>query len=216
MRSFKTIACGLVAGAALASSVFPIPALAADTDEASATDGFNALSTFPEFASMADSAGTDAPLVLQGAVEQITGAAMPGAQVLLWAWPSNQAVRDLPVGGDLELVPMARTVADGAGTYELRAPVTDLLRSLTSADGLDISLDVFHGDRHYTYLSQVTPTAEGTWIRELTGLAEPVSKVVDEAKNLLDLTLDRKNKRFWCGHTSFPLAPGQRVQGFAK
>lgn len=190
MRSVRAIACAFVAGAALAN-VLLIPAQAADSEEASPTDGVNALSTFPEFASMPDSAQSDAPLVLQGAIEQITGAAMPGAQVLLWAWPSNDSVRAMPIGGELELVPMARTVADSAGKYELRATVTDLLRSLTTPDGLDISLDVFHGDRHYTYLSQVTPTAEGKWIREITGLVEPAGEVVEVTSNLLDLALDR-------------------------
>ncbi len=130
-------------------------------------------------------------MILQGAIEQVTGAAMPDAQVLLWAWPSNDTVADLPVGGEFNLIPVARTVADGTGKYELRAPVTDLLRSLTGEDGLDIQLDVFHGDRHYTYLTQAVPTPEGQWIRKLTGLVEPVGEVVEAASNLLDLTLDR-------------------------
>jgi hypothetical protein len=168
-----------------------MPSATADAEPASKTDGFNALSTFPEFASLPDSAGTGAPLVLQGTIEQLTGGAMPGAHVLLWAWPNNEAVQDMPIGAELDLTPMARTVADSAGRYELRATVTDLLRSLTSPDGLDISLDIFHGDRHYTYLSQVIPTAEGAWVRRLTGLVEPVSEVAQTADNVLDLTLDR-------------------------
>lgn len=191
MKAVHSLVCAFVAGTALVGSLLPVPALAGDAEEASSMDGINALSTFPEFASMTDSAKTNAPLVLQGTVEQITGATMPGAQVLLWAWPSNESVRALPIGGELALIPMARTVADSAGRYELRATVTQLLRSFTSRDGLDISLDVFHADRHYTYLSQVTPTAEGKWIRELTGLVEPVATVAETAINLLGLTLDR-------------------------
>lgn len=191
MGSLQHFACAVVASATLVSSLLPIPALAADRDEASATDGFNALSTFPEFASMVDSATTDAALVLQGTVEQITGASMPGAQVLLWAWPRNETVRDLSIGGELELTPMARTVASEDGKYVLRAPVTDLLLGLAGPDGLDIELDVFHGDRHYTHLSQVTPLADGTWVRKLTGLVEGVGRALETAGNVLDLTLDR-------------------------
>ncbi|MGQ0468216.1 MAG: hypothetical protein ACT4QG_23225 [Sporichthyaceae bacterium] len=131
------------------------------------------------------------PLVLQGGIEQITGAAMPGAQVLLSAWPSNESVIALPIGGEIELTPLARTVASEDGTYTLRASVTDLVRSLAGPDGLDIQLDVFHGDRHYTHLSQVTRTLDGTWVRELTGLVDPLDDVVDAATNLLDLTLDK-------------------------
>ncbi|MGQ0845277.1 MAG: hypothetical protein ACT4QF_14210 [Sporichthyaceae bacterium] len=194
MRVTTQVVSAVVASFALAGSILPLPALAAEpeqAEEAAATDGFHALSTFPEFASMTDSADTNAPLVLQGAVEQITGAAMPGAQVLLWAWPSNDTVRSLPIGGELELTPMARTVADDTGDYVLRTPVTDLLRALAGPDGLDLQLDVFHADRHYTYLTQATPTPEGAWIREITGLVEPVGEAVKATSNLLDLTLDR-------------------------
>lgn len=97
----------------------------------------------------------------------------------------------MPVGAEFDVIPMARAVADEAGNYVLRAGVTDLLRSLAGPDGIDVELDVFHGDRHYTYLSQVTPTADGSWVRNLTGLAGPVAPAVDAAANLLDLTLDR-------------------------
>jgi hypothetical protein len=185
------LVCALVSGTALVASLLPVPVSAAEAEPASSTDGINALSTFPEFASMPDSATTGAPLILQGAVEQITGAAMPGAHVLLWAWPSNETVRELPIGGELELTPMARTVADDAGDYVLPSPVTEVLRSLAGPDGLDIQIDVFHADRHYTHLTQATPTPEGEWIREVTGLVGPLGKTVETATNLLDLTLDR-------------------------
>lgn len=191
MRSVKDFACTVVAGAALVGSVLPLPAAAADSEQGSTTDGVNALSTFPEFASLPDSAEIDAPLVLHGTVEQITGSVMPGAHVLLWAWPTNDEVRALPEDGELKLTPMARTVADASGGYSLRAVVTDVLRALAGPDGIDIQLDVFHGDRHYTYLSQATPTPSGEWIRNLTGLTDAVDAAVEPVRNLLDLTLDR-------------------------
>lgn len=191
MGAIRILASTFLVSAALVAGLPTVPAIAAEPEDASATDGFNALSTFPEFASLPDSAASDLPLVLHGAVEQITGAAMPGAQILLSAWPSNDSIVRLPVGAEFALTPIARTVADDSGTYTLRASVTGLLRSLSGPDGLDIELDVFHGDRHYTHLSQVTPTADGSWIRELTGLLEPVDQAVEAASNLLDLTLDR-------------------------
>ncbi|MGQ0843496.1 MAG: hypothetical protein ACT4QF_05130 [Sporichthyaceae bacterium] len=188
---FKFSAGSLIASTALAGSMLPAAVASTETEKASTTDGANALSTFPQFAAIPDSATLDLPLVLRGTVEQITGAVMPGSQVLLAAWPSNESVVDMPVGAEFDVVPMARTVADEAGNYVLRASVTDLLLSLAGPDGIDVELNVFHGDRHYTYLSQVTPTESGGWVRQLSRLDAPVGSVVDAADNLLDLTLDR-------------------------
>ncbi|MGQ0467645.1 MAG: hypothetical protein ACT4QG_20290 [Sporichthyaceae bacterium] len=69
--------------------------------------------------------------------------------------------------------------------------MTELLLGLAGPDGLDVQLDVFHGDRHYTHLSQVTPAADGTWVRKLTGLVEGVEGALETAENVLNLTLDR-------------------------
>lgn len=69
--------------------------------------------------------------------------------------------------------------------------VTDALRALANPEGIDIEIDVLHGDRHYTYLSQTTPTAEGAWVRALTGLPDKVVDILDKAENVLDLALDR-------------------------
>ena len=69
--------------------------------------------------------------------------------------PRPRPIAALPQGGQFDLVPIARTVADRGGRYELRSLLTPVLASLVGPDGLDIQLDVFHEDRHHVYLSQV-------------------------------------------------------------
>lgn len=50
MKSVNDLACAIVACAVIAGTVLPLPAMAAEAENGSATDGINALSTFPEFA----------------------------------------------------------------------------------------------------------------------------------------------------------------------
>lgn len=169
----------------------PIHAATAAEESGSVSDVATAFANFPQFASVSDSAATNAPTILHGTLSQLTGSVMPAAHVLLSAWPRNEKLRDFAVGATFDPIPIARTIADEGGRYELRSEVTDLLRSLSDRDGLDIELDIFHADHHYVHLSQVTPTAEGTWIREITGLPEKISEVAEDVGTLLDLTLDR-------------------------
>ncbi len=181
------LAASLIATAAVAAPI----GSAEGATQGTARDVVAALSNFPQFAGLPDSASLDAPAVLRGTVAQLTGELMPGAQVLLSAWPRNEDVRVLPIGGTFDLVPIARAVAGEDGRYELRAAVTDVLRELAGPDGIDIELDVFHADRHYVYLSQATPTAEGSWVRELTGLPEEIDQTLQPVDNVLDLTLNQ-------------------------
>ncbi|MGQ0464781.1 MAG: hypothetical protein ACT4QG_05615 [Sporichthyaceae bacterium] len=165
--------------------------MSAASDDGAPSDLGNALGSFPKFAQLPDSSTLDLPLVFEGTISQITGSGMADAQVLLSAWPSSQTISAMEVGETFDPTPIARTTADGSGNYALRAEVTPLLRSLTSAGDLDVELNVFHDNRHYTYLSQVRPTDLGTWAYELTGLPTDVTDLVDSAGNVLDLTLDR-------------------------
>lgn|GEM_PF-2114455 len=190
MRSIPTVrAC--IAAALLASTLIPTGPAAATAEDGKPTDLVTALTDFPDFAAIPDSAALDLATVLHGRVQQITGEIMPGAQILLSAWPSNETIRSMPDGESISLTPIARAAVDETGGYLLRAAVTPALRALAGPDGIDVELDVFHADHHYTYLSQATPTDDGQWTRTLTGLTAAVPEVVDKAANLLDLTLDR-------------------------
>jgi hypothetical protein len=192
MRHFLTrTTATLAAGTLTAVLMSPPQTVAAATDDGAPSDFVNAWGSFPQFAQLPDSSNLDAPLVFTGTISQITGSLMAGAQVLLSAWPSSDTVRELQPGQTFELTPIARTTTDGSGKYALRAEVTPLLRSLTSAGDLDVEFDIFHDNHHYTYLSQVRPSDVGTWAYELTGLPNNIGAVVDGAANELDLTLDR-------------------------
>ncbi|MGQ0624692.1 MAG: hypothetical protein ACT4PP_08630 [Sporichthyaceae bacterium] len=131
------------------------------------------------------------PITLQGVLTDAAGNALGGAQVLVSAWPSGEQVHRMTPGEGFDLVPMARTVAGRDGSYELRSLVTPLLASLTGRDGLDIELDVFHGDRHYVYLSQLRLEG-GEWVHgAANGVDGQVTRATETAvPNLLNLALN--------------------------
>lgn len=168
-----------------------VPGLAAATPAASHPLTGVALARFPDFAAVPDSGLLDLPILLQGTLTEPAGTPLSGAQVLVSAWPSASTVGALPAGGQFDLVPIARTVADRTGRYELRSLVTPILASLAGLDGLDIQLDVFHGDRHHVYLSQVRMDG-ARWIHDaVSGVDGQSSSAIESAvPNLLDLALD--------------------------
>lgn len=187
-----SISCRPVVAAVVAACVaVGVPGIAAgETTRGGALTGA-ALSRFPAFAALPDSRVLALPVVLKGTLTERAGTPLGGAQVLLSAWPSPEALGALPAGGQFDLVPIARTVADGRGRYELRSVLTPVLASLTGEDGLDIQLDVFHEDRHHVYLAQVRPDGQG-WVREAVGGVDgqTASLAAGAAGNLLDLALD--------------------------
>lgn len=144
-----------------------------------------ALRLFPSFAALPDSLGLRAPLMLAGRLTEPEGPALSGATVLLSAWPSNETVDRLPDGSRWVRPPIARTTASRDGSYQLRSSVTTLVASLLGKDGLDLQLDVFHGGRRHTRLTQ---------IRLAEGLGWVLPSVTDArggAGNTLDLTFDK-------------------------
>lgn len=150
----------------------------------------SALLRFPAFATLADSRVLAAPAMLTGRLTDPAGSPLRGAQVLLAAWPSNESLRELPVGGEFDITPVARTVAGADGSYALRSLLTPLLASLTGENGIDVELNIFHNDRHYVYLSQVRPNLlTGQWLGDVLTPAL-VPAVQDEVDGVLDLALD--------------------------
>lgn len=181
----------LVSAVASVSIALAIPGLAAaEPARPSALTG-EALARFPELAGLPDSRLLGAPTLLQGTLTGPTGAALGGAQVLVSAWPSTRTLAALPAGGQFDLVPIARTVADSSGRYELRSLLTPVLAALMGQDGLDIQVDVFHGDSHHVYLSQVH-TDGAKWVRQaVNGVdGQRASALTADSANLLDLVLD--------------------------
>ena len=140
---------------------------------------------------MTDSRSLSDPLMLQGKLTDLSGRALSGAQVLLAAWPSNETVSKLPVGGSFTVVPVARTVAGKDGSYQLRSLITPLLMSLSGQDGLDVELDVIHGGRHYVYLTQLTAKGNGSWVHDFVrGVDGQAAELRSHTTNALDLALD--------------------------
>ncbi|WP_019873684.1 hypothetical protein [Sporichthya polymorpha] len=189
LRARKSVVSTVTASLAL---VLAGPALTANASaEASSAVTGAALLRFPEFAGLTDSRALQDPLMLQGRLTDVAGKALGGAQVLMAAWPSNDAVAKLPVGGSFSVVPVARTVAGQDGSYQLRSLVTPLLTSLTGRDGLDVELDVFHGGRHYVYLTQLKSVGGTTWIHDFVrGVDGQASELRSSATNALDLSFD--------------------------
>ncbi|MGQ0625826.1 MAG: hypothetical protein ACT4PP_14405 [Sporichthyaceae bacterium] len=177
------VAATLVVGLAGAATAAPAPGVVTELLG-------SALVRFPEFAPLPDSAGLGAPSMVRGVLRDPAGEPLRGAQVLLAAWPRNEELAKLPIGGEFELIPLARTVTDRSGRYDLRMGLTPALVALAGANGIDIELNVFHGGRHYVYLSQVHPDLKAaTWAGSaLTHALVPA--VRERADGALDLVLD--------------------------
>ncbi|MBA3743762.1 hypothetical protein [Sporichthya sp.] len=185
----RTSVVGTITASLALALAGPALAVNAAADASSAVAGA-ALVRFPEFAGLTDSRSLQDPLMLQGKLTDVAGKALSGAQVLLAAWPSSSAVAKLPVGGSFDVVPAARTIAGKDGAYQLRSLITPLLMSLSGKDGLDVELDVFHGDRHYVYLTQLK-SGGGNWIHDFVrGVDGQAGELTSKATNSLDLALD--------------------------
>jgi len=114
---------GVVVAVTMAAAAVNVPGAAkAATSSAdqpasqAALDLAGALARFPSFAALPDSLGVSAPTMLHGKLTDLAGGTMPGANILLSAWPSNEAVHAMPVGGTFSLTPVTRTVAGADGT----------------------------------------------------------------------------------------------------
>jgi hypothetical protein len=150
-----------------------------------------ALFRFPAFAAVPDSAALSVPVLAHGRLADTAGKPMGAAEILVSAWPANRVVHDLPIDGEVSLTPIARAVSGEDGSYQVRAALTPLLQSLTDRDGLDVEFDVFHAGRQYVYLSQVVPTAVGTWVGQLvTDVTRAAAPAAANPANLLDIALN--------------------------
>lgn len=188
MRRVRTTVGALVAGVAVAVSPLGV-AQPADASRVDLVDGaVRATLALPaQIAALPDSAGLAAPVVLQGALAA-RGVSLAGADVLLSAWPSNETAGAMPNDGAFVTVPIARAVADARGGYVLRGALTPTLAALVGRDGLDVQLDVVHGDRKYTYLSQVVPGGALGWLRtSVSDVRDLASLVAGAPQNALDI-----------------------------
>lgn len=184
-----TAAALLPTGTATAGAYGGLPNLL-PTASAEATRA--AFAALPAFDAVPESLSLRAvPVLLHGTLRDVAGEPLAGAQVLLSAWPSTEAIRAMPVGSQVNLLPVARTVTDSAGRFELRSLLTPAMAAVRGANGLDVELDVFHGGRHSVQLSQVVHDAgTGGWARALPREITGAPKRPANPANLLDLTLD--------------------------
>jgi hypothetical protein len=167
-----------------------------------------AAAAFPAVAALPESVGLKTPVMLHGTLKNSAGKPLSGAQVMLSAWPMNEVLNELTYGETFDVTPVARTITDANGRYELRSALTPLLASLTGRDGLDLQVNVFHGKRHYVSLAQVTPDQDfGAWVRQLTEdpNAEQASKNAS-GRNALDFTFDPEmGQRIGPDHLRLPV-----------
>ncbi|MGQ0845256.1 MAG: hypothetical protein ACT4QF_14105 [Sporichthyaceae bacterium] len=176
----------VVAGAVVAAVALPGGSAVAAPSQAALTNQALAFARFPDVALLPDSLSLDAPELLHGRLTDRAGRAQPGAQVLLFAWPSRETVRALPKRGEFDITPIARTVAGSDGTFSLRSALTPALRRLIGSEGLDLEVRVVHAGRQFDYLTDVKPVAGlDAWARPLLAAERSAA-----ARNLLDIALD--------------------------
>jgi hypothetical protein len=70
--------------------------------------------------------------VAAGTVTGMSGAAMPGTTVDLYAWPSDAALKALPAGATVPLTLLATAITNSAGQYTLAVPAAKLQAAAVS------------------------------------------------------------------------------------
>lgn len=190
MAKIARITTRVTAVAALvASALVPVGAASAvSSSSTSSSDLAAALNLLPGFAGVADSFRLDAPAMLHGRLTGPGGEPLSGAAAFLSAWPSNEAIKALPIGGTFELTPIARMTTARDGSYEFRSALTPALAPLVGKDGLDVQLDVFHGGRQYTWMSQLRTNGVGWVLPSITDSVQTVTARASNALNALDVT----------------------------
>jgi hypothetical protein len=120
-----------------------------------------ALRLFPQYKAVPDSRSSKAPVILTGKLTTSAGKPMAGAALLLEAWPSPQQMDDLPVGGTVDTVPIARAVTRRDGTYVLRAKRTAELDRRLDHGRLDVAFEIVHGRYAYRWNAQANAAESG-------------------------------------------------------
>ncbi|MBA3741847.1 hypothetical protein [Sporichthya sp.] len=143
-----------------------------------------------EALALPDSSKLSSPVVLHGYLTDEAGAALSGAEVLLSAWPSNETVKAMPIGGTFRTVPVARAVADSTGAYTLRSALTPTLATLIDRDGLDLQVDFAHEGQVRTYLTQAVPGGALGWLRPTVEAVDPAQLVAALPRNSMNIALD--------------------------
>jgi hypothetical protein len=125
-------------------------------------------------------------IVATGTVTDTTGAAVPGAIVKLYAWPSDAVLDGLATGQQVPTTLLTTTTADSNGVYSLSMLLADLQSAATV--GTIANLEVDSGDSQYFFDFD---TATGTSLAAsaaTTGTAN-ASTAVPAGVNLPNTTL---------------------------
>ncbi|MDT7571077.1 MAG: hypothetical protein QOE05_1251 [Actinomycetota bacterium] len=93
---------------------------------------------YPE---LADSSELSTPVVVDGTLKDSAGADLAGQQVVLFAWPSNDAMQYLREGDSIKLQPVAKASTDAAGRFQMRLRAMADLKPQVAHDGV-VNLEV--------------------------------------------------------------------------
>ena len=122
-------AAALVAGAALPTT--QLSAAHADDAPRSAATSDDWLPDIPLSTSL------DSEPIASGQLSEADGTAFEAGQpVALYGWPSAEVLDAMAVGESVKLTPLAKTVTDGDGSFELRLDQTTLAERLAGGDKL--------------------------------------------------------------------------------
>lgn len=165
MSKDRTRAVVILVGTMLVGPALVGPAVAVPSAYTAAPTPSAAMKTalrlFPQYKAVPDSRSSTAPVILTGKVTTPAGKPMAGAALLLEAFPSPQQMDDLPVGGVVDTVPIARTVTRSDGTYTLRAKRTAELNKRLDQGRLDVNYEIVHGRYAYNWSGQANAAKSG-------------------------------------------------------
>jgi hypothetical protein len=91
---------------------------------------------------LTDSADLKTPVVASGVVRKADHTTAAYADVVLYAWPSNDVVAQMKPGDSVKLQPVAAATADQGGSFVLRIPKTTSMANFADAHGnVNLELD---------------------------------------------------------------------------
>jgi hypothetical protein len=92
-------------------------------------------------ASAASGAAPSGRVIARGKVTGVSGHAMPGATVRLYAWPSDRVLQRLKPGQAIPMTLLATAKATSSGTYQLRASAKALLKAAVYNGYANLEID---------------------------------------------------------------------------
>ena len=154
-------AAALVAGAALPSASLPA-AFAEDSPDTSTGQGTAVTDEWLPDVPL--SSTIDGATIASGQLSEADGQAFGAGQpVALYGWPSAEVLDAMQIGESVKLTPLAKTVTDGDGSFELRLDDAAIAERLAGGDKLvDLQLQGWSADGLVDYSFTKRLTGGGT------------------------------------------------------